>query len=197
MPCHRKDLKTLGSGEHNIWVEVRAGQIDQRKMPAWKLSVLKFSLCYSSLKCSLSINIGAWEAAINFTSRLTGSKTQLGKHPPGGWQPRLCGRRQVKAGTFLKTSGGSFPQPWPEIYWMHWGSRTTESYSLLVQASTFGKLLLTYSHLFGPWSTPYSVFLVTFDMNLPTKVRPNQNSIPEDSFQQQVLTDLDEVFSSG
>ena len=102
MPCHRKDLKTLGSGEHNIWVEVRAGQIDQRKMPAWKLSVLKFSLCYSSLKCSLSINIGAWEAAINFTSRLTGSKTQLGKQPPGRLTTKALREKAGEGGDFLK-----------------------------------------------------------------------------------------------
>lgn len=66
-----------------------------------------------------------------------------------------------------------------------------------MEASTSKKLLLTYRHLFGLWPTPHGMCLATFDMNLLTKIIPNQTSIPEDSFQQQVLADLDEVFSNA
>lgn len=67
----------------------------------------------------------------------------------------------------------------------------------LVEASIFKKLLLTYCHLFGLWPIPHGMCLVTFDMNLLTKIIPNKNGIPEGSFQQQELTDLNEVFSNA
>lgn len=37
-----------------------------------------------AIGCSFGLNVCTWEVAISLTSKLTGSKTQLSKHPPGG-----------------------------------------------------------------------------------------------------------------
>lgn len=157
-------------------------------------------------RCSFGINVNvcAWEVAISFMSKLTGNKTQLSKHPPDSWQPWLysdllensmcvcvCG-----GGLSGRHMAGSSPQSQWETSWTHWGRHTAGASGLLTEASTFGKLLLPHSHLFGLWPTPHSMCSVTYDMNLLTKVMPDQNGIPESSCQQQVLTDLDEVFSN-
>ena len=152
-----------------------------------------------ALRCNFGINFGTCEAAINFMSRLTGSQTQLSKLPAGGWQPRLCHDFRRTAG-----EGRNFPEdiqralqaPPKKISNIlaaanHWGD------GLLAQASTFGKLLLTYTLTrLGLGLTSCYTRLVTFDMNVLTKVRPNQNGIPEGSSQQQVLTGLDDVCSN-
>lgn len=68
-----------------------------------------------AIGCSFGLNVCTWKVAISLTSKLTGSKTQLSKHPPGGWQPRLCSHLREDGGWRWGLPGGhlegSFPHP--------------------------------------------------------------------------------------
>jgi hypothetical protein len=110
--------------------------------------------------------------------------------------PELCTTAgthwgQVEAGTLGKHLQGPSLSPQGEASGMRWKLKIAEADGKLVKAERFRKLLLTHPHPLKPWPpTPTPVCSVTFDTNLLTKVTQNQNGIPEDSSQQQVLADL-------
>lgn len=94
--------------------------------------------------------------------------------------------------TLRKHLQGPSLGPQGEASGMCWELKVAEADGRLVKAERFRKLLLTRAHPLKPWPpTPTPMCSVTFDTNLLTKVTPNQNGIPEDSSQQQVLADLD------
>lgn len=115
----------------------------------------------------------------------------------GGGCAVTWGTMAGEGGTPWKTFGGGAPTAPPRNTWNALvGAHGAAANGVVVETSTSRKLLLTYIRLFGLWPTPHQMCSVTFDMNLLTKVMSNQNGIPEESVQQQVLTDLDEIFSN-
>lgn len=98
----------------------------------------------------------------------------------------------MEARTLGKHLQGPFLSLQREASGMCWKLKIAEADGKLVKAERFRKLLLTHPHpLKLSLPTPTPVCSVTFDTNLLTKVTQNQNGIPEDSSQQQVLDDLD------
>lgn len=113
-----KGFEDMGMGWCSIWVRGEGQDVRTANRAEGNAQV-------KGIRCSFGINFWTRETAINFTSKLPGSKTQLSKHPPGSWQPRLCGdllERQVRAGLSWRHLEGSFPQSWRETSWTNWGT---------------------------------------------------------------------------